>query len=266
MSNFQREDRYIVIKRSDLEKLRGGQTEGLRQQLAKVSPLIPKRECLVIESDWPEYGPAWQMIEQRMTGAATIACGECMGTGGIGRLETCKHCKGSGKIAATRASHIEEPLGVEPVVERQPPEKVDHPNFLEFAICDTCAAESLCCEVAPNEHLCGGCYWAPINEKAHVDELAELQAKYDQLISDCWAACGGNGPANRDDLLTALRLMDESEDELQATIAQLQGVINEVAEQFDGGPEHPWIPGFNAKKIYQKVMDLCSAQSVEPPQ
>lgn len=68
MSTFNREDRYIVIKRSDLERLRGGQTEGLRRELDKVSSLLPKRECLVIESDWPEYAPAWQMIEDRMSG------------------------------------------------------------------------------------------------------------------------------------------------------------------------------------------------------
>lgn len=68
MNEFNREDRYIVIKRNDLERLRGGQTEGLRLQLTKVSPLLPKREFLVIESDWPEFEPAYQMIEARMTG------------------------------------------------------------------------------------------------------------------------------------------------------------------------------------------------------
>lgn len=28
---------------------------------------------------------------------APVACRECMGTGGIGPMETCKHCKGTGK-------------------------------------------------------------------------------------------------------------------------------------------------------------------------
>lgn len=68
MSEFQREDRYIVIKRSDLERLRGGQTEGLRQQLSKVYPLLPKRQCAVIESDWPEFEQVWRMIEARVAG------------------------------------------------------------------------------------------------------------------------------------------------------------------------------------------------------
>ncbi len=30
---------------------------------------------------------------------APVKCGECMGTGGIERLETCKHCKGTGVLA-----------------------------------------------------------------------------------------------------------------------------------------------------------------------
>lgn len=70
-TEFKREARYIVIKLADLNKLRGGQTEALRQELAKVSRRLPKRECLVIESDWPEYEPVWQMIERRVTGASS---------------------------------------------------------------------------------------------------------------------------------------------------------------------------------------------------
>lgn len=84
----------------------------------------------------------------------------------------CPECGGNGSTD----------IGDAPAGERQEPvEKVDHPNFLEFAICDTCAAESLCCEVAPNEHLCGGCYWAPINEKAHADQVAALQSTIARL-------------------------------------------------------------------------------------
>ena len=65
-------------------------------------------------------------------------------------------------------------------------------------------------------------------------ELAELQAKYDQLVSDAWAACGGNGPANREDLLTALRLMDEAEEEMQSTIAHLTAEIERLkSESFE---------------------------------
>lgn len=68
VSEFKREARYIVIKLSDLNKLRGTQTEALRQELATVSRRLPKRECVVVESDWPEYHFVWLMLEHRMAG------------------------------------------------------------------------------------------------------------------------------------------------------------------------------------------------------
>lgn len=48
------------------------------------------------------------------------------------------------------------------------------------------------------------------------DHVTRLNAELNQLITDCWQACGGNGPASHDDLLTVLRLMNEAEDELSA--------------------------------------------------
>lgn len=66
--SFEREARYIVIKLTDLNKLRGDQTETLRQELAKVSRRLPKRECVVVEHDWPEYNLVWMMLEHRMAG------------------------------------------------------------------------------------------------------------------------------------------------------------------------------------------------------
>lgn len=57
---------------------------------------------------------------------------------------------------------------------------------------------------------------------------------------------------------------------LTERVALLESVLLQVADAFDGGPEHPWIPGYNAKPIFQPVMDavkdLRSAQSGEPPQ
>ena len=35
---------------------------------------------------------------------------------------------------------------------------------------------------------------------------------------------------------------------------ELQAVVNMTAEAFDSGPDHPWIPGFDAQKIYKAVM------------
>ena len=50
---------------------------------------------------------------------------------------------------------------------------------------------------------------------------------------------------------------------------ELQAVVNMTAEAFDGGPDHPWIPGFDAQKIYKAVMKhyappLPSGQSGDP--
>lgn len=61
---FQRENRYIVIKLKDLHH---DEEEALRNLISGCS--IRTRECLVIESDWPEYEPAWRMIQARVEGA-----------------------------------------------------------------------------------------------------------------------------------------------------------------------------------------------------
>ncbi|KPB87065.1 Uncharacterized protein AC504_2431 [Pseudomonas syringae pv. maculicola] len=70
MSNeFKREDRYIVIKRSDLKKVPVGYRSHLVDPMFSLLSHLPRRECLVIESDWPEYEFAWESIEARMTGS-----------------------------------------------------------------------------------------------------------------------------------------------------------------------------------------------------
>ena len=69
MSNeFQREDRYIVIKRSDLKKVPVNYRSALVDPMFSLLSHLPHRECLVIEGDWPEYEPAWAAIEARVTG------------------------------------------------------------------------------------------------------------------------------------------------------------------------------------------------------
>jgi hypothetical protein len=71
---FKREDRYVVLKRSDIEKY----LHASRGQLRNICRAInsgryadnkPLLQAVVIESDWPEYEPTWRAIEQRMTGA-----------------------------------------------------------------------------------------------------------------------------------------------------------------------------------------------------
>ncbi len=60
---FQREERYIVIKRKHLTAL---QERALRAHMNRLG--IGTVECVVVESDWPEYETVWRMIEDRMTG------------------------------------------------------------------------------------------------------------------------------------------------------------------------------------------------------
>jgi hypothetical protein len=70
---FQRELRYIVIKISDAEAVLT--KEGLRQ-LNMLGEMVAEGrrargkndlECVVVESDWPEYEPTWAAIQARCT-------------------------------------------------------------------------------------------------------------------------------------------------------------------------------------------------------
>ena len=74
-TEFNREERYIVFKLSDVEE---HFTPGERQQLARLAEVQrvgrsesgkPQLDCVVVEADWPEYEPTWKAIEARMTGA-----------------------------------------------------------------------------------------------------------------------------------------------------------------------------------------------------
>jgi len=60
MSEFTREPRYIVIKRSDLNAIEHKLLHDfIDQHLVKI------RDCVVVEADWPEYEPTWKAIEKR---------------------------------------------------------------------------------------------------------------------------------------------------------------------------------------------------------
>lgn len=65
---FQREDRYIVIKRNDLKKVPVSYRSSLVDSMFSLLSHLPRRECVVVESDWPEYHLVWAMIEHRMAG------------------------------------------------------------------------------------------------------------------------------------------------------------------------------------------------------
>jgi hypothetical protein len=60
MPKFEREERYIVIKRKNLapedERI-------IRETLGHLS--VTTVECVVVEADWPENEIVWSMIEDR---------------------------------------------------------------------------------------------------------------------------------------------------------------------------------------------------------
>ena len=61
---FEREDRYIVIKRKNLSE---DQAAAIDQTLEMYDiAQVPK--AVVVEGDWPEYEPVWRMIEARVSG------------------------------------------------------------------------------------------------------------------------------------------------------------------------------------------------------
>ncbi|MBJ2270422.1 hypothetical protein JFT60_23900 [Pseudomonas sp. MF6772] len=68
MSEFKREDRYIIIKRSDLKKVPAAYRSALVDPMFSLLSHLPRRACVVVEHDWPEYHLVWAMIEHRMAG------------------------------------------------------------------------------------------------------------------------------------------------------------------------------------------------------
>ena len=69
-TEFQREERYVVFKVSDLgNSLKGDEIRRLAREYAEQRRLKGKEplECVVVEKDWPEYDLVWDMIESRMT-------------------------------------------------------------------------------------------------------------------------------------------------------------------------------------------------------
>lgn len=69
---MEREDRYIVLKRRDIESaLSSKEKEYLDDICLQVDQCREhcgkeKLKCVVVESDWPEYEPTWQSIAKRI--------------------------------------------------------------------------------------------------------------------------------------------------------------------------------------------------------
>jgi uncharacterized coiled-coil protein SlyX len=68
---FKREERFIVIKRKHMN---AGQESAVRSLLERID--VKTVECVVVESDWPEYETVWCMVEYRVTGATPEPAGE----------------------------------------------------------------------------------------------------------------------------------------------------------------------------------------------
>ncbi len=70
-SAFVRERRYLVIKLKDAQEFLTPDERAILEILSDVVTrkrrLCGKRElqCVVVESDWPEYEPTWRAIEAR---------------------------------------------------------------------------------------------------------------------------------------------------------------------------------------------------------
>ncbi|MCX4025133.1 hypothetical protein [Spartinivicinus marinus] len=77
MADFKREKRYYVLKLSDIQHLSrddhakllsiGVKADQFRQQHGKQD-----LECVVVESDWPEYEIVWSLIEARETAKSEV--------------------------------------------------------------------------------------------------------------------------------------------------------------------------------------------------
>lgn len=59
---FVREDRYIVVKRKDLRDVPEPERHAFHVALEGVREHLPHRECLVVESDWPEHDVVWAAL------------------------------------------------------------------------------------------------------------------------------------------------------------------------------------------------------------
>lgn len=70
---FERENRYFIAKCTDVTYLSTEHQKMLMEVMFAVANVRGFRgkkplECVVVESDWPEYEPVWNMIEDRMAG------------------------------------------------------------------------------------------------------------------------------------------------------------------------------------------------------
>ncbi len=75
---FQKEDRYLVIKRSDIKKYLNKFNQDWLLDIAEgisrgriITEDKPPLECVVVEHDWPIYDDVWKMVEAIATNQPT---------------------------------------------------------------------------------------------------------------------------------------------------------------------------------------------------
>lgn len=69
-AEFKREERYMVVKLSKLADDLGGDELSREEQIYRLAHFGKALvECVVVESDWPEYEPTWAAIKARVTGS-----------------------------------------------------------------------------------------------------------------------------------------------------------------------------------------------------
>jgi len=70
---MRRENRYYVLKRKDIEQYLSSHDQLILNRIARDIQIArtcdgrnPDMDCVVVEKDWPEYEPTWEMIERRV--------------------------------------------------------------------------------------------------------------------------------------------------------------------------------------------------------
>ena len=97
---FEREDRYIVIKRKHLSE---EQATAIDQTL-EMYDVAQVPLAVVVEGDWPEYEPVWRMIEARVAGKDTSEIAQS----DMSRPETLEALVEARRIASLIMSGIED--------------------------------------------------------------------------------------------------------------------------------------------------------------
>lgn len=101
MNDFRREDRYVVLKRSDLQKHAAVTDLYALDRILEVVALgraaegkQPTQQYVVVAADWPEYEVVWELIRARVEGQEPAAAGGSQPVAVNGREAThyCDQC------------------------------------------------------------------------------------------------------------------------------------------------------------------------------